>query len=436
MKSIKKKLNFIYTKIVLWLSKSYTIYVLISAIVFSFLLIAAFSNKLDIADIIELSAFSAVLLEHTLFALSNALCKNLLNKVEDPSKLITDYEHLANIYKSSASSMIKDNDNKNIPIILEAWLYDKSITINDNIDNEYKLPEMVIKNYDKLFSAHQTSNIYNNINIRVNDWQQTGSSYTIHTGRTTYYNSLVTNRSMDYEIDNGISVRQLYECGPFVQPLSLSKLSNHLGFNGFVESNDGFFAFIFHQGNVSIGKRTWGNSIGASLKTKYALNNLVFNQKGLEKGIISEVKDELTIEPDEIIPVDELRTESGKIMPVNKQFKQIIVVSSYRDLVEGGKPQLFVYCKSKLSKDEITEKFKETNRGVNRRIRRTSDTRERNEIEMETDGNKIMWISKQDIIGNIKIYADRIEYNGKTFHMMPSASACVAMLKEFLNAVN
>lgn len=74
---------------------------------------------------------------------------------------------------------------------------------------------------------------------------------------------------MDYELEKGISIRELLECGPIVHPLKYSLLSNHLGVNGFVESSDGKIMFVYRKNNVSIGKRTYSNSIGASIKTKY-----------------------------------------------------------------------------------------------------------------------------------------------------------------------
>lgn len=66
---------------------------------------------------------------------------------------------------------------------------------------------------------------------------------------------------MDYELESGISVRELLECGPMVHPLKYSSLSNHLGFNGFVESADGLIMLVYRKKNVSIGKRTFADSI-------------------------------------------------------------------------------------------------------------------------------------------------------------------------------
>ena len=254
----------------------------------------------------------------------------------------------------------------------------------------------------------------------MNDWYLNGDLFTIKTGRTSYYSSLVTNRAMDYEIEKGITVRQLYECGPFIHPLSMSALSNHIGFNGFVESSDGYIGFIYRGRDVSIGKATWATSIGASLKTKYALDQqLTFSVCGLYRGILKEIKDELKI-------------NSSNLLRIGTQFKKLVIISAYRDLIEGGKPQLLFYAKCKLPKKKITELFNHGNSDAKKRAKKVTSTKNRKEIEMETDGKIIKWISVDYIMNSICIYPDGIIYDGKKLTMMPSASASVQMLKDYL----
>lgn len=63
-----------------------------------------------------------------------------------------------------------------------------------------------------------------------------------------------------------------------------------------MESSDGYIVFVKRENNLSIGKRTYGDSIGASLKTKYVLNEYGgFEQDGLKKAILKEIKNELKI---------------------------------------------------------------------------------------------------------------------------------------------
>lgn len=155
------------------------------------------------------------------------------------------------------------------------------------------MPESVKENFDEIIAAHDTSSTYNRFMIRVDDWKVLPGVFSLKTSRTSYYNSLATNRAIDYKWKNGMSVRNLFEYGPFINSLSDSQLSNHLGYNGFVESSDGYIVFIKRSKAVSIGKGTYGDSVGASLKTEYALNdNKVFCKEGLRKAIIAEIEKE------------------------------------------------------------------------------------------------------------------------------------------------
>lgn len=408
-------------KIWLLLSKPNYLYIMLAILISILMVQFAYKDKnLEPKDVIELSAFSAVVLESILRVIANFIRKLASNKVEDPSKLTTDYDNLVKTYSKSKSKMIVGSESSIFPVEFESWLYDKQVVINDNPKYEYRLPEMVVRYYDQLFSAHNTSNIYNNVNIRVNDWAMDDKQFVIKSGRTSYYSSLVTNRAMDYEIEKGITVRQLYECGPFVHSIADSMLSNHIGFNGFIESADGYLAFIYRGKDVSIGKKTWAASVGASLKVKYALDRQhVFTEKGLENGIIKEIE-------------DELRIKRHQLCPIGTQFKKIILISAYRDLVEGGKPQLLFYAKSSLDKDEISSIFNAGNKDVKKKARRIKNIRDKKEVQMETDGSVIKWIPKSKLINTTDVFPDKICYNGTEMAMVPSAAACVQMLKDYL----
>ncbi len=145
-------------------------------------------------------------------------------------------------------------------------------------------------------SGHDFSPIYNT-NVRVDGILVEGSQVTLTTSRSTYFDSLLTNRSMDYPCDDGRSVRDVYEPGPFLTPLSESRLSNHLGFNGFVELSDGNIVLVVRRSNLSIGKNALGSSVAASMKSKYALDDdRNLTRGGIAKAIQKEVVDELRIE--------------------------------------------------------------------------------------------------------------------------------------------
>ena len=229
---------------------------------------------------------------------------------------------------------------------------------------------------------------------------------------------------MDYSLTDGISVRELLECGPMVHSLKNSSLSNHLGFNGFVESSDGSIMLVYRKKNVSIAKRTYSDSVGASLKVKYALDETyTFTIDGLENGIIEEIKDELGIEKDTL---EAVQNTSG--------LKYVQLIAAYRDMLEGGKPQLLFYAKTSMSQGEIEAAFYERNNQIKKAPGQYGSDADKK--EMETDGDKLVWISVREL-PDWDVYSDgiRCRKNGKEEYlkMVPSASACVEMLKEYMN---
>ncbi|MBE5999874.1 MAG: hypothetical protein E7239_00495 [Sarcina sp.] len=379
------------------------------------------------SSLFDLTLFSTILIEAMIVGLVSVIHRKLLNQTEDPQKLTTDYRKLVNRYASEDRFVWKRNEDgiALIPVILEQWLFDKEIDIEDYPDHRYTIPPEIVNHYHDLFYAHLTSKIYNNTNIRVDDWylDKNNNTFYIKTGRTTYYSSLVTNRAIDYPISEGISVRELLECGPFVHPLKYSTLSNHLGFNGFVASADDEVMFVYRKNNVSIGKRTWGDSIGASLKAKYALDrDFSFTLDGLKRGILLEIVDELGI-PIESLRLPDPELSRGALGPIR-------LIAAYRDMLEGGKPQLFFYTRTSMSKDEINAVF--SGLAINHYATNRRYDRIENEIEMETDGDTLYWISLKDL-KRATVKSDRIVCDDISLPMVPSASACVAMFIRYLN---
>ena len=291
-------------------------------------------------------------------------------------------------------------------MVCEQKLQGTHIIIEDSSDM-YELPKIIRNHFEDILAAHDTSHVYNQLNIRVTGWQMDENAvFRINTARTTYFYSLVTNRAMDFKW-NGLTVRELLEYGPFLHSLAESKLSNHLGFNGFVESCDGYIAFVKRSKDLSIGKSTYGNSVGASMKVKYALDEARhFTKQGIMNAMLNEIFDELKIPP---TALEEFSCEKN-------------IISAYRDLVEGGKPQLLFYAKSKWNKIQITDNFK-------RQLKIKKNPAK--EVELREDGTFILWIPKQRL-KEMALAPELIVYEGKGYKMMPSASAAVVMLIDYL----
>ena len=359
------------------------------------------------------------------------LKKKLLNSLEDGAKLCENYDLLLNQYvstddeqgvfltynnsKASSSNLkkiaklksVKQKNNIVFPIIICAKLNKVSISsiiIRDRASTIYEPPEIITKYYGELLSAHETSSIYNQLCIRVDDWHMDNNVFTLHTSRTTYFHSMVTNRAMDYQF-NRLSVRSLFEYGPFISTLSESKLSNHLGFNGFISSGDSFIILILRRKKLSIGKNTWGCSVNASVKAKYALGkNKELTTSGLIDCINMEIQDELKI-------------------PV-QCVSDIQFISAYRDIVEGGKPQLLFYAKAKDSLSEIISRFQLSSK----------KSAMQNAIWPLEDGKVLLSISEDELLkGKMALFPSMIVRNVRIYKMLPTVSGSLARLIDFLH---
>lgn len=410
------------------------------ALFFLFIIVSQMVNaQVHLGEIIELQ---------TLFTFSVTFLLNFgvlkMNKyfkalIEDDMKLTNNYDLLVKRYNGEAllnyeneiktpnsalyekihhGQQIKTTQTR-FPILVECNnLPHYEIQIADSTE-QFQLDDEIKEHYTELWNAHDSSNIYNQLNVRVDEWELGAQSFIIHTSRTTYYDSLVTNRAMDYKWSNGLNIRDKYQYGPFFKRLSQSPLSNHLGFNGLVESKDGFIPFILRKGDVSIGKGTYGTSVGASLKAKYALNNQMFTREGLRNAMVQEIKDEIKIDVSDIFDVNQH------------------VIAAYRDILEGGKPQLLFYVKVSKDRNEIDNIFYTIMKSKILKEKAAKKDKELKELE---DGFKLSWIHKDDlrkayITSNGFVAMKQTKEGGKKvpmYHqMLPSASASIVMVLKY-----
>lgn len=328
-------------------------------------------------------------------------------RTEDAVKLTEDYADLVNRYALEKSKMISfiDRDNKYI-YLPEILLYEVEISKNNLRDmqlyfefdhSKYNVPTQIADNSELLFNAHKHSIVYNCVNIRLNNLQIENDHVKLIYGFTTYYDSLITNRAMDYRLPCNRSIRDIYEPGPLLNDLRSSKLSNHLGFNGFVELSDGNIIFVKRNTYLSIGKGLWQQSVGASLKTKYCLNTQEeFTKDGLFHAIREEIKDELKIET------------------TDHDMDNISVFAFYRDLVEGGKPQFLFYFKTeKYDRYSFEYHFKNDlkNNSINEKTK--------------IDGSKFTYYTVEEL-RNCKYLVDcMIDSNNHRYQMTPSSIASI-----------
>ena len=189
--------------------------------------------------------------------------------------------------------------------------------------------------------------------------------------------------------------------------------------------------------DVSLGKRTYGCSVAASLKTKYALDSYgVFTPDKLIEGIIYEIEDELKIKREHITKIN--------------------IINAYRDCVESGKPQLLFYAESDLEAAAIEGAFSNRDSANIRQtftssIRSDHDTKQK-ESRVIQDGHKLVWLAKS-ALSELTFKENGIGYDGRQgassgflefgkegllkvaqrqfLPMLPTHSASVVMLKNY-----
>lgn len=423
-----------------WLAKRHVFSVLFVAILLCLTIVTHSPDSVSsMFDQIAVSMLTTWLTAISIYVLYH-FERYIENICEDSEKLTTNYRALTDLYHKD--NLVKSADGNGVcfPIIqigdiVELQIDDEHIHIEDDLTNKYHLPRIIENHYSEILQSHNTSSIYNAVNIRVLDMNLSTDALTLKTGRTTYFDSLVTNRAVDWEW-GGSSTRSIFEYGPRMTPLSDSLMSNHLGFNGFVISKDGKIAFVRRSRHVSVAKCTYGNSVNASLKTKTALENGVFKVDKFRESIMKEYSTELHIE--------------------EKDISALKMIAVYRDCVEAGKPQFLTVAYSNLSANDIDSRFRQRDIILNwARLLNTlllkgakNFKKEFDQYRTIKDGNSLVWIKESDLLGEgepVEIRPDHvyapvmwkkhIQDSSTSFmrlKMTPSASVCVLFLRQYL----
>ena len=212
---------------------------------------------------------------------------------------------------------------------------------------DFALPSFVKENMLKLMEAHQTSSVSNTVTIRLKDIEHDGDTLVLKTERTKYFDMLMTNRCMDYHPDGLISVRDVFESDKQVTPLAKSELGNQIGINGLIITRDGYLLVEKRGYKKAIWKNKFAQPISLAMKRKdvgladgEALDgspetaNRVF-----KKIILRTIKDNFGLTENDLYKFD-----------MSSNFMGIA-----RDLLEGGKPNMYFYVLVDKSRDEMAE---------------------------------------------------------------------------------
>ena len=388
-------------------SKDFIYFVICLLLLLAILLIQFFMNSQSsgqpkaLSDFIDLSMLTSVVIAFLLTSLATVITHAFIDRFEDVTKLTTDYDKLRSMYKTNTEMLLcrnaVDSYNKKgrkstctreqsnlpgdtyiIPVGDVVQLRGHDVVILDNPTSKFTAPDFCREHYAELINAHDSSQTYNQTTLRVEGVTKQNGQIQISFGRSTYFDALITNRAIDFKI-NGLCVRDLYAHGPFLASLEDSPLSNHMGFNGMVETSDGKFVFVKRHKQVSIGKKTMQCSVAASLKAKYALNkDGLLTKEGIARAIKLEIEDELAL--------TELPEYAKNKDHIFGSFSfENNVLYFYRDLLEGGKPQLMFYAKLNVDSAAIETAY------------RKKDKKNSKKNLLQKDGNDIICVDRDEL---------------------------------------
>ncbi len=215
----------------------------------------------------------------------------------------------------------------------------------DDALTEGELPDFVVQNISAILNAHRHSKKANNVTIRLKDVEMDGDTLVMKTERSNYLRMLLTNRCMDYVLDNGMTLRDLYEYDKTVNLLKDSKLSNQIGINGVVLSKDGYL-LVEKRDNS---KTTWKNKFAQPISLALKETDLKLNEKGMIDGGVEKAEENLF----RVIR----KTLKGNFGFTEEDYEPLSFQNNFlglaRDLLEGGKPNLFFVVTMNYNAQEL-----------------------------------------------------------------------------------
>lgn len=284
-----------------------------------------------------------------LMSLINVTDGKTYNPVKDTrSEAYFQRQREINYYKSGRLLLpnlnVFTNNARNVKVVFE-----------DSTEN-YELPPLLKENAAKLISAHKASNVSNSATIRLDDFDYKNSVLTLKTRRSNYMDMLMTNRCMDFDLD-GMSVRSLYEPENAVSPLKNSKLCNQIGINGLVYTSDNYLLIEKRGRKKAVWKNKFAQPISLALKLKDVetgkdgkIGGTAEDAEKCFKKVISK-----TLSSNFGLVAKEENAEGDYDFTLSQNLMGIA-----RDLLEGGKPNLYFYVKVNKSAQEL-KKYLEKN---------------------------------------------------------------------------
>ncbi len=300
-------------------------------------------------------------------AAENQEGKNIYNP--DGKYMLLVKPHTQIFHKSELKNYVKDpfspkydDVQKDIDTFLEGKLYLPTLNVYANVEGNtdlifedsediFQLPDFIMENARSLLDAHKNSKRKNNSTVRLSDLSYENGVVRLKTQRSMYFHMLITNRCMDYEFDKGLTMRTVYEYNKTITPLNRSVFGNQIGINGLILSRDGY-VLVEKRDNTKI---TWKNKFAQSISLAMKVSDLKLKPgetigdtpqaaENIFRNIIQKtVRDNFGLLP-----------EDYEAFTVRENFMGIA-----RDLLEGGKPNMYFYIVTKHDAKDLARILKE-----------------------------------------------------------------------------
>lgn len=216
------------------------------------------------------------------------------------------------------------------------------IRLEDHPEQKFELDNFIRFQYFSIRSAHASDAFTNKPTIRLKDayWSKDKQTFQLVTERSNYLAHMLTNRAIDYKMNDMASLRQLFEYTDTLTELKDSKFSNHIGLNALIiigKGNQRYVLLPQRGSKATISKHFVTASIAARLETNdYTKEVCPKDAPYLEQSSLTEVGPFTKRLLTDSMAIDEHVLRDSHLSGMNIQLLGI-----GRDIHEGGKPTLF-----------------------------------------------------------------------------------------------
>lgn len=283
----------------------------------------------------------------TVIPIPRELIKWLLKKMEkNPTNkyLNTDYDRILDFYNKEKNNLLTlnyNNETEYLPQYLQIDNTKNSLEMNQFVfkfsKEVYYLPDE-IKDYtsNAFKQLTKTSNFRHGENLRLSNLTFENNIYTFHTQPVMYEDYMLSNMLMDYQLNQYDSLRERIHRLGRLESFSESKLANHIGINILLFTPAGYLIMPQRSNKVIYAPLELSASISGAVQSRdiipgQSLDSFEFAREGIE---------ELGLSRDDIL------IDSVKFLGLT------------RELIRGGKPEIFFKMKTNLNKNEIEKRWK------------------------------------------------------------------------------